>query len=88
MRSGRFGAGFGEGDPLVAEVGDDLQAAAEGFDIGSQGASTLPHEPDQEQSLAVRTPWRSGAVSLPAGGDWPPGSARALNAAPPADEAW
>jgi len=32
--SGCFGAGFGEGEPLVAEVGDDLQAAAEGFDVG------------------------------------------------------
>jgi hypothetical protein len=26
IRSGCFGAGFGEGEPLVAEVGDDLQA--------------------------------------------------------------
>ena len=31
-------AGFGEGEPLVAEIGDDLQAAAEGFDIGGQGS--------------------------------------------------
>jgi hypothetical protein len=30
IRSGCFGAGFGEGEPLVAEVSDDLQAAAEG----------------------------------------------------------
>ena len=29
IRSGCFGAGFGEGEPLVAEVGDDLQAAAD-----------------------------------------------------------
>src|SRR5262252_3965186 len=36
--SGCFGAGFDEGEPLVAEVGDDLQAAAEGFDVGGQGA--------------------------------------------------
>src|SRR5262249_48559322 len=36
--SGCFGAGFGEGEPLVAEVGDYLQAAAEGFDVGGQGA--------------------------------------------------
>jgi len=35
--SGCFGAWFGEGEPLVAEVGDDLQAAAEGFDVGGQG---------------------------------------------------
>jgi len=26
IRSGCFGAGFDEGEPLVAEVGDDLQA--------------------------------------------------------------
>jgi hypothetical protein len=39
IRSGCYGAGFGEGGPLVAEVGDDLQAAAEGFDVGGQGAS-------------------------------------------------
>jgi hypothetical protein len=32
------GAGFGEGEALVAEVGDDLQAAAEGFDVGGEGA--------------------------------------------------
>jgi phage-related protein len=38
IRSGCFGAGFDEGEPLVAEVGDDLQAAAEGFDVGGQGA--------------------------------------------------
>ena len=38
VRSGCFGAGFDEGEPLVAEVGDDLQAAAEGFDVGGQGA--------------------------------------------------
>jgi len=38
IRSGCFGAGFCEGEPLVAEVGDDLQAAAEGFDVGGQGA--------------------------------------------------
>jgi hypothetical protein len=36
--SGYFGAGFDEGEPLVTEVGDDLQAAAEGFDVGGQGA--------------------------------------------------
>src|SRR5207248_5537698 len=36
--SGCFVAGFGEGEPLVAEIGDDLQAAAEGFDVGGQGA--------------------------------------------------
>src|SRR5262249_61188204 len=40
--SGYFGAGFGEGEPLVAEVGDYLQAAAEGFDVGGQGAQ-FPH---------------------------------------------
>jgi len=38
IRSGCFGAGFDEGEPLVAEVGDDLQAAAESFDVGGQGA--------------------------------------------------
>ena len=38
IRSGCFGARFGEGEPLVAKVGDDLQAAAEGFDVGGQGA--------------------------------------------------
>jgi cytochrome c553 len=38
IRSGCFGAGFYEGEPLVAEVGDDLQAAAESFDVGGQGA--------------------------------------------------
>ena len=38
IRSGCLSAGFGEGKPLVAEVGDDLQAAAEGFDAGGQGA--------------------------------------------------
>lgn len=32
--SGGFVAGFGKGEPLVAEVGDDLQTAAEGFDVG------------------------------------------------------
>ena len=37
IRSGRFGPGFDEGEPLVAKVGDDLQAAAEGFDVGGQG---------------------------------------------------
>jgi hypothetical protein len=31
-------AGFGEGEPLVAEGGDDLQTAAEGLDVGGQGA--------------------------------------------------
>ena len=36
--SGCFGARFDEGEPLVAEVGDYLQAAAEGFDVGRQGA--------------------------------------------------
>jgi len=35
--SGCFGAGLGEGESLVAEVGDDLQPAAEGFDVGGQG---------------------------------------------------
>ena len=38
VRSGCVGAGFDEGEPLVAEVSDDLQAAAEGFDVGGQGA--------------------------------------------------
>ena len=38
IRSGCFGAWFGEGEPLVAEVGDDFQTAAEGFDVGGQGA--------------------------------------------------
>jgi S-adenosyl methyltransferase len=32
--SGCLGAGFGGGEPLVAGVGDDLQAAAEGFYVG------------------------------------------------------
>ena len=32
-----FGAGFGEGESLIAEVGGDLQAAAEGFGVGGQG---------------------------------------------------
>ena len=36
--SGCFGVGFGEGEPLITEVGDDLQTAAEGFDVGGQGA--------------------------------------------------
>jgi hypothetical protein len=31
IRSGCLGAGFSEGDSPVAEVGDDLHAAAEGF---------------------------------------------------------
>src|SRR6266566_1561257 len=35
--SGCLVAGLGEREPLVAEVGDDLQAAAEGFDVGGQG---------------------------------------------------
>jgi len=34
VRSGCFGSGFDEGEPLVAEIGDDLQTAAEGFDLG------------------------------------------------------
>src|SRR6266566_2964878 len=38
VRSGCFVAGFGEGEPLVAEVGDDLQATAKGFDVGGQRA--------------------------------------------------
>jgi hypothetical protein len=38
IRSGCFDAGFGEGEPLVAEVGDDLQTTAEGLDVGGQGA--------------------------------------------------
>ena len=38
LRSGCFSTGLDEGEPLVAEVGDDLQAAAEGFDISRQGA--------------------------------------------------
>jgi len=33
-----FSTGFGECEPLVAEVGDDLQAPAEGFDVGGQSA--------------------------------------------------
>lgn len=37
-RSGCFGAGFGEGELLVTEADDDLQAATEGFDVGGQGA--------------------------------------------------
>ena len=32
-----LGARFGEGEPLGAEVGDDLQAPAEGLDVGGQG---------------------------------------------------
>jgi hypothetical protein len=39
IRSGCFGAGFDEGEPLVAEIGDDLQAAAEGFDVGGLSGS-------------------------------------------------
>jgi hypothetical protein len=35
--SGCLVAGLAEGEPLVAEVGDDFQAAAEGFDVGGQG---------------------------------------------------
>src|SRR5579859_642132 len=38
IRSGCFGAGFDKGEPLIAKVGDYLQAAAEGFDVGGQGA--------------------------------------------------
>jgi len=38
--SGCFGAGFGEGEPLVAEVSDDLQAPPEGF-----GAEVLTGPP-------------------------------------------
>src|ERR1700752_3316347 len=38
VRSGGFGAGLGEGQPLVAEVGDDLQATTEGLDVGRKGA--------------------------------------------------
>ena len=38
IRSGCFGAGFDEGEPLVAEVSDYLQEAAEGFYVGGQGA--------------------------------------------------
>ena len=37
IRSGCFSAGFDEGEPLVAEVGDDFQAAAESFDVGGHG---------------------------------------------------
>jgi len=36
--SGCAGAGFSKGEPLVAEVGDDLQPPAEGFNVGGQGA--------------------------------------------------
>jgi hypothetical protein len=32
-----LGAGFGDGESLVAEAGDDLQSAAEGFDVGGEG---------------------------------------------------
>jgi hypothetical protein len=38
IRSGCFGAGFDEDESLVADVGDDLQAAAEGLEGGGQGA--------------------------------------------------
>ena len=41
IRSGCFGARFGEGEPLVAKVGDDLQAAAEGFDLGARVRSSV-----------------------------------------------
>ena len=36
--SDSFGAGLGEGEPLIAEVDDDLEVAAEGFDVGGQAA--------------------------------------------------
>jgi hypothetical protein len=36
--SGCFGAGFGEGEPLVAEVGDYLQAPAECLNVGGECA--------------------------------------------------
>src|SRR6185437_7171476 len=36
--SGCFGSWFGEGEALVAEVGDDLEPAAECFDVGGDGA--------------------------------------------------
>src|ERR1035441_6658259 len=36
--SGCLGARLSEGEPLATEVGDDLQSAAEGFDVGGQGA--------------------------------------------------
>ena len=34
LGSGCVGAEVGEGESLIADVGDDLQAAAEGFDVG------------------------------------------------------
>jgi hypothetical protein len=36
--SGGFVAGFGEGEPLVAEVGDYLQAPAECLNVGGECA--------------------------------------------------
>jgi len=56
IRSGCFGAGFDEGEPLVAEVGDDLQAAAEGFDVGGQGT--------QFGSAGLWCGWRTGSSAL------------------------
>jgi hypothetical protein len=37
ISSGYFGAGFDEGEPLIAEVGNDLQAAAGTFATISLG---------------------------------------------------
>ena len=50
IRSGCFGAGFNEGEPLVAEVGDDLQAAAEG---GSGKPERLKHLGGQAWSRRI-----------------------------------
>jgi hypothetical protein len=62
IRSGCFGARFGEGEPLVAEVGDDLQAAAEGFDVC--------HEDGHPYTLDELN-WRFSKVTKRAGiGNW------------------
>jgi hypothetical protein len=36
--SGGFVTGFGEGEPLVTEVGDDFEPAAECLDVGGECA--------------------------------------------------
>ena len=66
--SGCFGAGFGEGEPLVADVGDDFQVAAEGFEVGGQGAqfgskiyrmriSLRPAEPGRSSFRLLSREW-------------------------------
>ena len=55
IRSGCFGAGFGEGEPLVAEVGDDLQAAAGGWTQAARVRSSVV--PGLACSMADTRPW-------------------------------